>query len=197
MSSLQSQGGQGLVEAMLALAVLGGMLFYVHSTGDLQHVASKLLSQSTYQAFLAAKGVVTDSPSTAILPGTRLGVAFFGSPVEQELLRVPGLIAMAAESSKYSRLRSPRQQASPGLHRRTYLHTGTGHASSDALTQDRVAQSGLVWQRASLKSRALAGFMAPGVARNDQPWHRPSIDTDWLGKWSGFVPRQAINGALN
>ncbi len=181
---------------MLAVGVLSALLLCVHTTGHWQHVASTVLAQSAHQAFLATRGGEGEAGHLENFSGLGSSGSFLGDPLEQELLRAPGLIARLADASEYSRPGSPLLRVRSSVRRQTYVHAGSGHASSDLLAQQRVEASGLVWQRASLESRSLARYMAQSSGRVDKPWGRSNVGTDWLGKWTGLVPRHVVKGEL-
>jgi hypothetical protein len=76
-----------------------------------------------------------------------------------------------------------------GLRRHTAILSGDGAAAGDAETQSILAGSPRAWSAAASASRA-AGRVALGRLRGvDAAWGRALPDWDWMGPWTGSVPR--------
>ncbi len=76
-----------------------------------------------------------------------------------------------------------------GLRRHTAILSGDGAAAGDAETQSILAGSPRAWSAAASASRA-AGRAALGRLRGvDAAWGRALPDWDWMGPWTGSVPR--------
>lgn len=80
------------------------------------------------------------------------------------------------------------------LRRHTAILTGAGHASSDASTQQVVAESALAWNQSAGSSYALGTDVAAAMSRVDAAWNRPEPIFDWLAPWAGQVPDFHLGG---
>lgn len=83
------------------------------------------------------------------------------------------------------------------LHRHTVLVAGAGHADHDAEVGRRLGQSWLAWRRSAQTSARLAEKASRAMEPVDAAWHRPVVNTDWLGPWVGRVPRAFIAPAVS
>jgi hypothetical protein len=85
-----------------------------------------------------------------------------------------------------------RSQSDPLIWRHTLLLTGDGHAADDLSAQTLLDQSHVGWQRAYGKSLKAALNVKKQLTPLDQPWERPSLQTDWLTAWSDLVPKDRL-----
>jgi hypothetical protein len=79
-------------------------------------------------------------------------------------------------------------RAYPSLSRHTAILVDAGHASSDALVQRRVAESGPGWDDMASTSYSLGRRISGGAAGVDSGWGRATPRLDWLGPWAGALP---------
>ncbi|HEY9280377.1 MAG TPA: hypothetical protein VIP51_09925 [Eoetvoesiella sp.] len=76
----------------------------------------------------------------------------------------------------------------PVMSRHTSILAGAGHASSDADTQLRVANSDLGWHASANQSYSLGRQIAERMENVDRAWDRPKPRFDWLDTWAGETP---------
>lgn len=74
------------------------------------------------------------------------------------------------------------------MRRHTAILTGSGHASSDAVSQQVVADSALAWGQSAGSSYARGQSVAAAMSQVDAAWNRAEPIFDWLGPWAGRVP---------
>lgn len=89
---------------------------------------------------------------------------------------------------------SAHKGASPALtlKRSTAILIDAGHASSDAHTQQRVAQAQTAWALAARTSYDLAEKINQAMAPVDAAWSRPLLMSEWVGHWASVVPKDAL-----
>ena len=76
----------------------------------------------------------------------------------------------------------------PSLSRHTAILVDAGHAASDQLAQQRVAESGPGWGNAAAVSYSLGRRISNAVAPSDRGWGRDAPTFDWLAPWAGWLP---------
>jgi hypothetical protein len=81
----------------------------------------------------------------------------------------------------------------PVIRRQAHILSGAGHAESDALTRERVAQAALPWAQAARSSYGLSGRVSGLMGRVDAGWGRPLPESEWLSRWEDWAPDWHVN----
>ncbi|HEX7749989.1 MAG TPA: hypothetical protein VF445_14705 [Bordetella sp.] len=197
---MKRQQGQGLVEAVFALAVLLACACAIAWTGSARHQAMQAAQASRAAAFSAARGGVP----VARRDGVELNlVRSQAGPVplddrqaqlQQDWLRVdPRLVTALAER----KIRAPAgwTQSPVGevtVRRHTSVAQAGGHAVSDEQGQRRITESRMGWQAAAEPSRSLARRLRSSISGIDGAWGGRKPDDDWVSAWPQLVPADRL-----
>ena len=188
--SVARQRGQSLVEAMLGLAVLGAFAAGVHATGRWHDLSIQSLTRSATTGFLRTLGQPPDAGTRLDRDADRFApVGPIRTLMTEWQVGVGGIVVGSSGTDGVAiAARLPAWVPAPWIARHTYLHGGTGHGRSDAQVQSHTASSAMAWSDAAGGSSELIRQAAKRIERVDSPWRRPVPDTDWLVRWTGFVP---------
>ena len=188
--SIARQRGQSLVEAMVGLAVLGAFAAGVHATGRWHDLSIQSLNSSATTGFLRTLGKPPGAGSRVDPVPDRFMAEWpvRGLMTEWQIGEDGMIEGTSGTDGVVIAARLPAWVPAPWIARHTYLHGGTGHARSDAQVQSHTASSAMAWSEAAYRSTKLVRQAAKRIDRVDSPWRRPVPDTDWLARWTGFVP---------
>ena len=188
--SVARQRGQSLVEAMLGLAVLGAFAAGVHATGRWHDLSIQSLNSSATTGFLRTLGKPPDAGTRLDRDADRFApVGPIRTLMTEWQVGVGGIVVGSSGTDGVAiAARLPAWVPDPWIARHTYLHGGTGDGRSDAQVQSHTASSAMAWSDAAGRSSELIRQAAKRIERVDSPWRRPVPDTDWLVRWTGFVP---------
>lgn len=204
-SRARLQQGQGMAEALIvSLALLtlvsaGVWLFQAHHLAVLaQHESSRVAFRATrYLSVIGQPGLYADQ----VVPALRLDkVAQARYALTQELGTDKRLVYRAdarasvlkpfSENQRFTQLNQA--PATLGDHldivRSTAILIDAGHASSDQLAQQRLADAPLVWANAANRSYSLSERIHHAVAGTDAAWSRPLAMSEWLSHWADVIP---------
>lgn len=200
------QAGQALVEALLALAVLGVLFALQGVVGRLQDQALGTGMEARAAAFAVAYGLpsapagMRREDEGGLPVRARLGQdSAAASALRGELLSGTGGLPLGlvkGEAGVVADLRSldarrlgiPEwAQKPPGLSSRYAILDGAGHADSAEAARKRLAQSASAWTEAAQGTQKAARALS-AMERVDAPWGRPRVEEDWLSRWAGKVP---------
>lgn len=191
------ESGQSLIEGMLGLAVVGTLAIALHATALWHDYSLQALHASATAGFLNTLGKRGPGDSTFL--DTRAGEPPFDRS-DRALMRdwqigeVGLIVGTHQREGVVLSASAPVWVPAPRIERRTYLHGGTGHAVSDAQAQLRIGSSGLAWSAAADRSIDLVSQSRVQLQRMDSAWRRPAPDTDWLTRWTGYVPAGLLRG---
>lgn len=191
------QQGQAAVEALLALAVFVMLSAGVAALGDLHWRGLDAAHASRYQAFLHARGAVSNAQAGH---GSRGG----GPPAFAQ----PGGAAAAGLRREWGaedtgmvtaarRFRSGIEPDWAAGSRHTSLLIGSAHAGGDEDAHRIIGGSRTAWTVAAYPSIQAGKRAAATLHRIDSGWGREAPRFDWLSSWSGLAPagRVKANGA--
>lgn len=207
------QEGQAMAEALLvclALLLLSSASVWLFRA---QQVALSVQHASARSAFLAARQLPSASNQSA---GRNYVIAHLRStPSAQTRYRLADqwkadnrrifqvdvrqpLAVPFADGGLFARM-SAHNGATPALtlKRSTAILIDAGHASSDAHTQQRVAQAQTAWALAAHTSYDLAEKINHAMAPVDAAWSRPLLMSEWVGHWASVVPEDTLDAHAN
>lgn len=183
--------GQSLIEALLGFSLFSTLAVVLHATALWHDYSLQSLHASAKAGFLSALGKRAPGDGSAL--DARAGNLLFDRS-DLELMRdwqigeAGLLVGTHYHEGVVLGASAPGWVPAPRIERRTYLHGGAGHGASDAQAQARVGLSGMAWSAAADRSVDLVRQSRVRLQRIDASWHRPAPDTDWLGRWTGYVP---------
>lgn len=199
------QQGQGMAEALivclalLTLVSAGVWLFQAHHLAVLaQHESSRVAFRATrYLSVMGHPGLYVDQ----VVPALRLDkVAQARYALTQELGTDKRQVYRADASASLLKpfsdnIRFAQLNQTPGtlgdrldIVRSTAILLDAGHASSDQLAQQRLADAPLVWANAANRSYSLSERIHHAVAATDAAWSRPLAMSEWLSHWADVIP---------
>jgi hypothetical protein len=186
------QHGQAAVEAILALAVFVMLSAGVAALGDLNWRGMDAAHASRYQAFLHARGAVSNAqaghgsrgggPPAFVQPG---GAAAGG-------LRREWGAEDTGVVTAVKRFRSGIEPDWATGSRHTSLLVGAAHASDDAHAYRIIGASRTAWTVAAFPSIQAGKRVAATLHRIDSGWGREAPRFDWLSPWSDLAPAERV-----
>lgn len=195
------QHGQGMAEALLAAAALAGCVHAVAWTARVQFNGLEVSQASRLAAFSAARArqAVPDDDATAIRLYRPIGDTARGLPsdavrgqlaaqwlrVDDSLLAAQARRQVAPNGGWDSVGRDARPLV---LLRHTALAAQAGHATSDALAQQRLAESRAGWSGVADASRGLSRTLRNRAGEVDAAWGGRKPGDDWVSAWQDLVP---------
>lgn len=201
-SMRRGERGQGLTEALLAVAALSLCAQAIAWTGRLQHQALTVSQGSRTMAFSAARGY---RPSTSG-DAQRVELSQIRSPaagddivarlgrdwlrVDDRILRVRAERDVAPETGLEQAYGASHRVT---LRRETVVAPAGGHAASDADGQARLGQGETGWGRAARASQSLARTLSQRIAGIEAAWGERRPDGDWLSVWADLVPARYLS----
>jgi hypothetical protein len=215
-AAANQERGQACVEVLLGAIVLLTLWLAIAWIGRLQHRGLSADQASRQAAFSAAQGQPERHSALAerTLQYARLAsqpgfLAIGGGGAnattlrrdwhidDEGLLRVSASIVIDTHKSCMPRPTdgNGRMQFDPAIWRHTLLVTGDGHAAGDLPTQTLLERSYVGWQQAYNKSRAAANHVKSRLTPLDEPWNRPSLQTNWLAAWSDLIPENHLQSS--
>ena len=204
------QGGQALVEAVVALSALALVYAAVLRVGAWQEAVLQASHASRHAAFLLARQAPEDAVAgeglraersrslpDAAQPGGRDEDA--GALRRDWAVQDAGIVRAAASRRPAAAADLPAFPGTgrgsswqPVFVRHTAILAGAGHAPDDGAVQRRVAGSATAWRNAADRSVRLGRRIRDAVADTDAPWGRPAPEFDWLSAWAGRVPERLL-----
>ncbi|HEY0295823.1 MAG TPA: hypothetical protein VGC69_10875 [Bordetella sp.] len=194
------QSGQGLVEALFALAALLACACAIAWTGSARHQAMQVAQASRAAAFMAARGGTPPAGRDGVrleLSRDRAGSMPSDerqAQLVQDWLRLdPRLVTARAE-----RLVQPAggwtflSVGAVPVHRHTSVAQVGGHAESDMDGQRRILDSRIGWRQAADPSQSLSQRLRQHLAGIDAAWGERKPDADWVSAWPGLVPAEKL-----
>lgn len=134
------------------------------------------------------------------------GVRMNGSPYSAQQREIENqlgfdsntLLRATARSDRTLRSRLPAMGliGQTSLERHSFLLSGFGQADSTHAAQQKIADSGVLWQKSFTRSRQLVSASATVLQNMDRPWGRPALTDDWLLPWANeLVAAKALEQA--
>jgi hypothetical protein len=201
---MKRQRGQGLVEALFAVAVLGLCAQAISWVGRLQYQAMAAAQDSRVAAFSVARGQEAASAARADFrlrisrEAAAAGASGRGETgsLSREWLRVDErLLRASAERDVEATVGFEQRRAgerSVVLARHTTVAQAGGHAASDADGQNRLVASATGWGRAGDTSLALSRRLRDRIAGIEAAWGERAPGNDWVSVWADLVPSQRL-----
>lgn len=176
------QSGQALSEMLLLTSALVGLCLAFNYLDTRRVAVLESTHQSRYRAFAQARGEAFEAGSVSATQAVDLPAAAAqvgSSAPAQELARDwlqlgQGWVS-AASSAAYS------------INRHSVLASGAGHGQHAGQVQQRVAASALGWRNAASASQQTAASLNAELSRQDVPWARRRIASDWLAPWADLA----------
>lgn len=197
---MKRQQGQGLVEAVFALAALSVCACAIAWTGSARHQSMQAAQASRAAAFSAARGgspaAHRDGVGLSLVRDQAGSVPADGrqAQLQRDWLRVDTyLVTVQAER----KIRAPAgwTQMPVGdvtVHRRTSVAQAGGHAVSDDDGQRRITDSRIGWQAAAEPSQSLTRRLRSSISGVDGAWGARKPDSDWVSAWPRLVPADRL-----
>lgn len=204
MVSYLGERGQAMIEAMAGAIVIGAFVAGIFVAGRWHAKSVDVLEASLAQAFLMSMGKRDLDPSArhkhdapnASLPEVVPGYRVIDSLRREWQIDSPGqIIASVGEAPVVWHAQMPGWIPAPRIVRHSYVVGGTGHGKSDVQVQSHVAGSATAWTNVAHHSRELLRHSGGRLRPVDEAWRRPAPDTDWLSRWTGFVPTRLLQRA--
>jgi hypothetical protein len=200
----QGQRGQGLVEALFAVAILALCIQAIAWTGRLQYQAMAAAQDGRAAAFSAARGQPAASlsradsllrldseaaPAGAANQGEGARLSREWLRADERLLRARAERTVAARAG-LEQMRGVDRAVT--LSRHTAVARAGGHAVSDADGQSRLVSSPAGWGRAGDVSLRLARTVNGRAAQAEMGWIKREPGSDWVSVWADLVPSRGL-----
>lgn len=189
-----------MTEGLMALCMLGFMMFAVQHIGLWQQKSLEMLSRTSYISFFVTKG--GPAPLTfdqAVIKNDNLkqvqldARSVQGPPNRLTVItKQLGMSHDHVEVSQSGFFSQNKKHNVFEIKRTSYVQAGVGYGASDQQVHQKIAQSDALWRQASLRSRAIAKRIDTATAVVDHPWLRTRMSTDWFSKWQSAVPEKYI-----
>lgn len=196
--------GHALIEAVLALAVVAGLVQGMAMVGALQMQGLQASQLGRHAAFAAARGQAeipawTRATISTGLSSYRDAHAQAGDAqavvLARDWLRADPRLRVAQARVHAHRgqafMRHDEPAAFLSVQRHTVLAENAGHADGAVATVQRLGLSPTGWSDAEQQSRAAAQAVYRRMQPVDAPWGRGRWSTDWLAPWADLAPAAA------
>lgn len=187
----QQQRGSVLVEAMVIFGVLVGLLTATHLSGRWQYqwLGHQLDTQTQATALALGHTRQPTSDRTAQSHLSHLSAANRQSGQTPDPTRTLAEREFGLDGANWLHL-----QRQTRFKQHAWRLVGTGHASTDADTTQRLSQAKQLWMQTHLNSQRVVARLRPSLEAIEAALRQRGSMTDWTQTWQGSSPDEYLQG---
>ena len=179
--------GQAMSEALLIVGVFFILITGINISMRMQLSANQMVLDSVKKVFQVHLGNISvgkNPDHISAFENSDLFRAKANVLFDELKMAQPGFIQARSQIA-------PLSWRAIKISRQSFIDAGSGYASSDQATQEKIGTSASLWSKAFRHSSKVMVPLHAITSKTDSAWQRPEISLDFIQPWAGVVPEES------